>query len=183
MENWRPIIGWNDLYEVSDFGRVRSVGRVRQRDAINRHRSWPAMTLAPIRHDAGYLMVTLNKNGFAERYYVHRLVAAAFLGEPPFNGAVVNHLSGDKSDNRPANLEWTNHAGNARHARATGLWSLRNPSRGESHHRARLCAADVLVIRARYDGGESPRSIARDFPVSVENIKAVAYRKTWRHVA
>lgn len=181
-EDWRPIRGWEGLYDVSDLGRVRGLDRVHL-DAIGRYRRWPGMILRPVFHDAGYPIVTLYRRKLTSRQYVHRLVASAFHGDPPAADSVVNHLNGVKTDNRPQNLEWTNHAGNMRHARETGLWTLRNPSHGEAHHLARLTESDVRAIRARYDAGESTDSIARDFPVTVHNIKAVAYRKTWRHVA
>ena len=183
MENWRPVLGWEGLYEVSDLGRVRSLARDSQLDSLGRHRSWPGVLLKPVRHTDGYNMVSLWKNSLGGQEFVHRLVAFAFLGSPLFSPAEVNHINGDKSDSRLANIEWVTPRANKLHARATGLWSLKNPSRGEAHYRARLTEADVRSIRSRYAAGESTRAIAADLAVSLETVKAAAHRKTWRHVA
>ena len=90
-ETWLPVAGYENLYEVSSLGRVRSLvsGRV-MRPAKNRY---------------GYLKVNLYKNGKHKTHTVHRLVATAFL-ENPLNLPQVNHKNERKDDNRVENLEW-----------------------------------------------------------------------------
>lgn len=69
----------------------------------------------------GYYEVTLvDDNGEKNYFLLHRLIAAAFLGMPE-DGEEVNHINGDKADNRVVNLEWVTHADNLRHAFDTGL--------------------------------------------------------------
>ena len=69
----------------------------------------------------GYRQVVLTRNGKGSTIFIHKLVAAAFLGEA--NGREVNHLSADKSDNTLANLEYVTHAENIAHAVDLGIWS------------------------------------------------------------
>lgn len=61
------------------------------------------------------------RNGKCTTIFIHKLVAAAFLGEA--NGREVNHISADKSDNTLANLEYVTHSENIAHASALGIWS------------------------------------------------------------
>ncbi len=102
-------------YSVSSLGRVRSEARV-----VNRGRysvSWPEKILKPRPHSGGYLRVQL---GGSKDYYIHRLVAEAFLDNPN-NLPEVNHIDGVKSNNNVDNLEWVTPSENSRHAYDVGL--------------------------------------------------------------
>lgn len=76
----------------------------------------------------GYVSVRLSSNGQTSTYFVHRLVAQAFIANPD-NLPQVNHLSGDKLDNSVTNLEWVDASRNANHAYASGL----NKNQGKDH--------------------------------------------------
>ncbi len=113
-ETWAPIIGF-PRYEVSDAGRVRS----RDHELVRRSRWGFEVTfkrqgqiLKPLPGPCGYQQVQLGAGG-TNRKYVHRLVATAFCGS---GGAEVNHLNGNKADNRSDNLAWCSHMENQRHA-------------------------------------------------------------------
>ena len=94
-EIWKEIEGYDGLYEVSDKGNVRS---------RNYNHTGTTQVLQP-GEVRGYLQVGLNKNGKRKRFFVHRLVAKAFL-ENTQNLLEVNHKNEDKADNRIENLEW-----------------------------------------------------------------------------
>lgn len=102
-ELWKPIPGYEGLYEVSDYGRVKSL------------RSNRIMTAAPNRKENGYYRVTLSKNGISTKQYVHRLVVKAFLEDPIDDTYEVNHKNKITSDNRLCNLEWVTHKDNIKH--------------------------------------------------------------------
>lgn len=104
-EIWKPIKGYENLYLISNYGSVLGI----KRNNI----------LKPGKHEKGYLMVVLTKNGISKTYKVHRLVANTFLGEP--NGMEVNHIDGDKTNNSVWNLEYCTHSENMAHAKSTGL--------------------------------------------------------------
>jgi len=76
--------------------------------------------MSPRRDKDGYLTVSLSKKGISKTYYVHRLVARAFILNPG-SLPVCNHRDGVKVNNSASNLEWVTYAGNVRHAFDTGL--------------------------------------------------------------
>ena len=100
MEEWKSIPGYEGLYEVSSYGRVRSVDRYDNRNCFRKGK-----VLSPgIRLD-GYLIINLCCNGKYKTISVHRLVALTFLPNPD-NLPCVNHKDEDKTNNRVDNLEW-----------------------------------------------------------------------------
>lgn len=119
-EIWVPIEGFPD-YEVSNMQRVRSW---KNRYGITgpAHVDKP-MLLVPQTHRLGYKYVTLRDEYGSHKGYIHRLVAKAFVPNPdPINKTEVNHINGDKSDNRIENLEWCTRLENMHHAIDTELW-------------------------------------------------------------
>ena len=97
-EYWKPVIGFEGLYEVSNFGRVKSLKRGKE------------LILTPYTNRCGYLLVQLYKNG-KYRKQVHRLVAEAFLDNPN-NLPCVNHKDENPQNNHVENLEYCDHAYN-----------------------------------------------------------------------
>ena len=92
-EIWCPVKNYESLYEVSDQGRVKSIGYGKER------------ILKPSRNNCGYLQVVLCKNGEKKMCCVHRLVAQTFIPNPQ-NLPQVNHKDEDKDNNSVQNLEW-----------------------------------------------------------------------------
>lgn len=108
-EVWKPIEGF-DRYEVSSLGNVRNIGgQLARCGKPGGFRTVPAKQLKPfLAPKTGYLMVLLPDR---RKHLVHRLVAKAFCeGFQP--GLVVDHISGDRKDNRAANLRWVTHGFN-----------------------------------------------------------------------
>ena len=103
-EIWRPIEGYEGLYEVSSYGRVKSLEKsyIRKNGIID-HKS--ERILIPIKDKDGYLQVKLYKDKKQYTRKLHRLVAEAFL-DNPYNKPEVNHKDEDKTNNRVDNLEW-----------------------------------------------------------------------------
>lgn len=124
---WRPIKGYEGLYLVSNTGSIKSLTR----EIITKKgkkRLIRGGLLKPRKGPEDYLTVILCKGGIKTTYYVHRLVASAFISIPQ-NATCVNHKNGKPSDNRVENLEWVTHAENVRHAYSTGL----NKNKGGNH--------------------------------------------------
>ena len=114
-EIWRKIEGF-EKYEVSNLGRVRS---------LNYRQTGESKTLRLCKNSTGYLHVDLYKNG--NRYYkkVHRLVANAFIPNID-NKPQINHIDGNKINNRVDNLEWVTASENIHHAWTTGICEAHN---------------------------------------------------------
>lgn len=107
VELWKEIPGYESLYMVSSQGRILSLrtGLLR-RDVQSGH---------------GYRGIQLSDmHGKKKRHYVHRLVALAFLGAPPSESSVVNHINLNKRDNSLENLEWCSVQENNHHAYVNG---------------------------------------------------------------
>lgn len=109
MEQWKPIKDFENLYEVSNQGNVRSAFREGTKGG-----------LLKVFSDKRYYKVHLYKNGKQYQPYVHRLVAAAFLDKVD-GKTEINHKNGNKLDNRVDNLEWCSRSENIQHAYKLGL--------------------------------------------------------------
>ena len=169
-ERWLPVVGMEQLYEVSDYGRVRS------KHHIGRPTKDGLLSLQA--NQKGYLRAGLRANGRGFSSVVHRLVLAAFVGPCPSARHETNHKNGIKSDNRLANLEWVTRKENNAHAVRNGLW---HPHRGEAHGMAKLKATDIPVIRA-LQGKEGPAATARRYGVTGTAISMIWKRINWKHI-
>lgn len=112
-EIWKSVVGYEGLYAVSNFGRVKSLALVEyiKTGQIRNHKE----RLMRLQNMRGYKTVKLSCDGTVATILVHRLVAIAFIPNPE-NKATVNHINGDKSDNRVVNLEWATQSENNTHA-------------------------------------------------------------------
>lgn len=132
-ETWKDIEGFEGLYQVSDLGRVRSLGirgRIR------------SLSLTK----DGYPKVRLIHKGKDKTARVHRLVAEAFIPNPEGKDT-VNHIDGNKENNRVSNLEWVDRSEQMYHAYRLGL----KPSMGGTNNtQAKLTAEQVKEIRRDY---------------------------------
>ena len=172
-EIWLEIPGFEDAYEISNHGRLRSKTRVRANSA-NGTRVIQGQSISPHRRKDGYLTVRIALHGVKTSTYIHKLVALTFHGQPK-TGQEVLHKNGVKTDNRAENIHWgtrtENIADNKRHGIA--------PT-GTKHGRAKLTEEAVLAIR------NDPRSchaeVAADFDISRSTVRLIRERKLWRHL-
>jgi len=123
-EEWKPIKGYEGEYEVSNYGRVRSLDRKAIRERDNATISYKGKLLRLSTIPSGYIKVILHK----KQYAVHRLVATAFIPNPE-NKAEVNHKDGNKTNNCVENLEWCTRGENQKHAFRIGIKRITDSQR------------------------------------------------------
>ena len=158
-EHWLPCVGYEDLYEVSDLGRVRGKTILVQR--LNQR---------------GYPSVRFWINGKGLERNPHRLVAEAFVPNPE-NKRYVNHINGIKTDNNVWNLEWTTNSENQLHAYRLGL----QPSKkGENNSNTKLTDIDVTVIKIMYNSGQKLPEISKKLNIKLSILREIIYGRTWR---
>lgn len=166
QEEWRPVVGWEGHYEVSNIGRVRRVGRA-MGAKTGRIRKTPI-------NPQGYPVVDLWKDQRAVLRRVHRLVAEAFLGPCP-PGKEVHHIDGNRANPAVTNLAYVTKSENARFSFALG----RVPMRGCDAPSAKLTAEQVIAIRR---STELLRVLARRYGITESAVSAVRRGKTYREI-
>lgn len=116
-EEWRPVVGYEGLYEVSNKGRVRSLDRIVDRK--NGTARWPGRTLKPQLGSKGHYGVNLWRGKRSKTEFIHRLVAVAFIPNPD-NLPLVRHFDDVKENNSVENLAWGTWSDNAQDAIRNG---------------------------------------------------------------
>lgn len=165
-----PIKDFADCYMVSDDGRVWSV---RNGIWMKPHANW-----------AGYLSVFLKKGkGHVRRVAIHRLVALAFLGEPPYPTWQVDHIDNDKTNNSLENLQWLSPIENTRKSfRQSQRHFVGNSVTDRRGHRspcAKLSSGQAQEIKERLARGEKGRALALEYGVSPQNICNIKKGRTY----
>lgn len=185
LYEWRPVVGYEGLYEVNNLGEVRSLDRTVNCNGGSANIKGRILT----QHQAynGYLRVALCSNGIMKNKLAHRLVAEAFVpNDDPEHKTQCNHKDEDKTNNRASNLEWCNQKYNneygTRVLRAT-INNRNNPK--QNCRRVNRYTLDGEFI----DTWPSLKEVERSLGFSFTNIQCVCKRKTgksngyqWRYV-
>lgn len=163
-ERWLPVVGYEGLYDISDLGRVRSLPRNTTRGGILRQ--WITTT--------GYPAVTLCRDGVRENWAVHRLVGEAFIGPLP-PGLETRHGGNGALDPSLSNISYGTSKEN------NGPDKVRDGTinRGEDRWNAKLTAADVAEIRARWANGESGSTLGPEFGINRNYVSDLARGIRW----
>ena len=166
MEIWKDITGYNGIYQISNFGRLRRIWKKSHRNPEGK------LIILKSVISKGYKFAHLCKNGKAKKITIHRLVAIEFI-ENPLNKPQVNHIDGNKANNHIDNLEWCTASENSKHAWDTGL-----AKRGEEHGSSKLTQKQVNEIR-ELKGLKTQKQIAKMFNVSSPHISRIHTGKSW----
>ena len=182
-EEWSAIAGYEGVYEVSNFGRVRSLDRqIVKQNGETQFLSGKLLKLYSDRDD--YLEVYLSQNSRVQSEAVHHLVARNFLPSPPgkvgseLNCYCLNHIDGNKHNNSSNNLEWITNAENLQHAVDCGLFNTSGMQTNSKLTEAQVLEIWQLLKEKRF----SDRQIALCFDVSTKTVQKIKYGKAWRKV-
>jgi hypothetical protein len=177
-EIWKPVVGFEGLYEISNKGRVKSLDRTEicerfkfgKWDKHSRVRPGGFVSIGSSR--TGYAKLNLWKSGKMYTRFLHILLLEAFVGRRRKNQE-TRHLNGRRNDNRLINLVWGTHRENVADSIRHGTWV--HGTMGN----ARLTEADVRKIR---NARGTQRAIAEQFGVSQSTIWQIKSGNAWKHV-
>jgi hypothetical protein len=167
IEEWKDIVRYEGYYQVSNLGKVKSLGNEFSRKE---------RLLKPSLQSKGYLTVVLQKNGIRNMVLVHRLVAEYFVSNP-LNKPQVNHINGVKTDNNIENLEWVSHRENLDHAIKNNL-----TLKGEENRNSKLKDVDVVKIHSLLQKGITTKELSESYNVSYSTIDGIRTNRYWKHL-
>lgn len=166
-EIWKDIEGYEGLYQVSNFGKVKRLkGKYVKEErplksAIDRY---------------GYPFYSLSKKKVLKSKTTHRLVAKAFIPNP-LNKPAVNHINGIKTDNNVKNLEWCTNKENTQHSIKIGLQN----KKGTNHHKCKLTEEQVREIR-QIGFSQTRMFLSKKYNVSRAHILRLIRNEGWEHI-
>jgi hypothetical protein len=164
-EIWKDVLGYEGMYQVSNWGRVKSLKR--------KHAKFEGLRKLALTPD-GYLFTSFSVNDRCVLKRIHRLVASAFISNP--NGcSEVNHIDGDKQNNCAENLEWVSHSENMAHA---SKMHLLKGCKGTDNTKAKLNNEAAIAI---YNSVDPTRVLSEKFGVSYSAIQRIRNGKYWKH--
>lgn len=187
MELWKDITEFEGTYQISNYGRVRSLDREivqsnPQKTGLSK-RLLKGQMLKTKTTKFGYEEIHLYNRSTQTKHYVriHQLVAKAFIPNTE-NKRYVNHIDADKKNNHVNNLEWCTAQENITHAHANNLITFRL---GEKHQNTHLTKTDINYIRQNHkyrDKEFSAEALGRKFDVCTQTILNIVNRKIWKHI-
>lgn len=179
-EIWKDIEGYEDKYQVSNKGRIRSLNRKVQVQNHPQH-SYRSVKGTIMKKNLvnRYYCIALSRNGDKKTHKVSRMVASAFIPNPE-NKPQVNHIDGNKLNDEASNLEWSTCSENIQHAFDIGI---KDHSGTAGPQETKLTETDVLDIRNTWNlGCFMQKEIANAWGVSVPTISMIVNRKSWTHI-
>lgn len=183
-EIWKDIDGYEGYYQISNFGRVKSLARFVFNKDGSLQRFKKETIKSPKLDKDGYLKVTLSVNGNNKTFPIHRLVANAFL-QNGNSELEVNHIDLNRKNNRIDNLEWVTHVDNVRHSVSQGKYQCHSGSNNgrskpmivynldgsfvERFEYGHKCAE--WMINNNYCKGKSPHGVLDSIRKCIKNNK------------
>ena len=178
-EIWKDVQGYGEYdnyYEVSNLGRIRSKDRTTV-GKCGRRFPFKGQIIKPCLTRCGYHVLNLRFDGKKQGVLVHRVVVKAFL-TPEEGKTQVNHIDGDKTNNKLSNLEWVNASENKLHAIRIGITK---PKKGENSTFVKL--KDEQVLKIRYEHKDlTQKEIGDLYGVSRATVYMIRKNKIWTHI-
>lgn len=158
MEEFKCIKGYENYYQISNYGNVKTLyGRYKQ-----------CVFKKPFVRKDGYVVINLIKDKKQTTFYIHRLVASHFLVANNPEDIEINHIDGNKQNNTLSNLEWCTSSQNSLHSYSTGL-----SKKGSDRPSSKLTEEHVRSIPSLLRDGYTIKRISKEFNVSTTAIHHV----------
>lgn len=178
IEEWRAVVGYEGLYQVSSLGGILSIKRNGTRGGA----------IAGVKAKDGYVYFKACRGNKYKRIAIHRIVAMAFHGECP-PGFECAHLNGERGDNRAENLKWASKKENQSHREIHGTKCI-----GEKNHFSKITeevAIEILKLKVPTFGSRhrnakylfSQSEVAKKFGVSRQLVSGIWSGKIWSHLS
>lgn len=181
-EVWRDIDGYKGLYQVSNFGNVKSLDKKTKNK--NGYRIIKGKILKSKLDNHGYLRIGLTKNNKQKFYLIHRLVAIAFLPNQN-NYPIINHIDGNPLNNYIENLEWCTYSYNIKHAYNNGLKKgIGANHKGIKNPRSKLSEKEVISIFNNKKEGIKIKESYNNYKnkISFSGFEQIWYGYKWKHL-
>ena len=177
-EIWKSVPGYEGLYEVSNYGSIRSLVRMLPTSRGNGVRRYGGRNFSPRIHaNNGYVYVQLSRHGKHKGHRLHKLIARAFLGERP-PGYHIDHIDCDRTNNAAENLRYITCQENIAHKCALG-----RQARGSRQHSSKLderMAAEIRHKLTSYVVGDYTK-LGREYGVDRSIIARIHNGRAWTH--
>jgi len=162
-EIWKDIEGYEGKYLVSNFGRIKSMP----------NKSWNSeRILKPLKQT--YCFIDLCKDAKVKKFTIHRIVAKAFILNNQYKPD-VNHINGDKHDNRVENLEWVTKSENQKHAAKLGLINCK----GSRNSQSKLTEDIVIAI---FNSNKRTSELSKEYNITQSTICDISKGRSWTHI-
>lgn len=172
-EIWKDIQGYEGLYQISSFGRVKRLER--ENKFGNKTRVLKEMIMTPVKNRHGYMGLNIAIDKKMKAHSIHRLVATHFIKNID-NLPEVNHIDGDKNNNVASNLEWCTRKENMSHAISAGLIN----HKGDNSPIAKLTNEDVKRIRQVYNSEtRTYEDLAEEYGVGGSTIGRIIRKEVY----
>lgn len=172
-EEWRNVVGYEELYQVSSYGRVKRLEKIN----IQYHGGfviYPEKILKQFKDKGGYVFLGLRKKGKKKKFpKVHRLVAQSFIKNNK-NKPCINHIDNNRSNNYVENLEWCTHKENSQHS----------AKQGRTAHNRNMAILDIKQVKRikKLKGKISAYIIGPKYNVNRRTIEDIFNSKTWINI-
>ena len=176
QEEWRPVVGFENFYEISSLGRLRGRDRIVEESSGKKRIHYGKILSLGRPNKHGYFIKTLYSDDNHRSCQIHRLVAEAFIPNP-MGLEQVNHINGDKGDNNVGNLEWIDRQGNTMHA----IYAL--GKKCGNLPKAVYCVEDNIVFRSLHDAARFYNTSASVINRAVLSERKLALGKHWKEVS
>ncbi len=175
QEIWKPVSGYVGLYEVSNFGAVRSLDRIIP-DKTHGTRKLAGRVLSQTTDSRGRCYVAISRDNHRNKRRVHLIVAETFLG-PRLEGLEVCHQDGNPANNQASNLRYGTHKSNmedmVQHGRS---------NKGPKNPNTKMTQEQALQVKSLRLDGKTYKIIASELGLSFEQVRSVCVGRAWHWV-